>query len=80
MKDFEGRIAVVTGGGTGMGRELARQLSREGCHVAVADGTDPEVEEIHSREDVLFGVEDPERHGAVLLVAEEERPPSWPQP
>ena len=37
MKDFEGRIAVVTGGGTGMGRELARQLSREGCHVAVCD-------------------------------------------
>ena len=26
MKDFAGRFAVVTGGGTGMGRELARQL------------------------------------------------------
>jgi NAD(P)-dependent dehydrogenase (short-subunit alcohol dehydrogenase family) len=37
MKDFAGRIAVVTGGGTGMGRELARQLVAEGCNVAMCD-------------------------------------------
>src|SRR5215475_5451996 len=37
MRDFAGKIAVVTGGGSGMGRELALQLTAEGCDVAICD-------------------------------------------
>lgn len=37
MKDFSGKLAVITGGGTGMGRELAKQLVEQGCDVAMCD-------------------------------------------
>ena len=37
MKDFSGKIAMVTGGGSGMGRELVRLLVAEGCAIAMCD-------------------------------------------
>jgi NAD(P)-dependent dehydrogenase (short-subunit alcohol dehydrogenase family) len=37
MKNFRNELAVITGGGTGMGRALAEQLTAEGCHVAICD-------------------------------------------
>lgn len=37
MKDFRGKIAVVSGGGSGMGAALVIQLAREGAHVSFCD-------------------------------------------
>lgn len=35
--ELHGQVAIVTGGGSGIGRAVARRLAREGCKVTVAD-------------------------------------------
>ena len=37
MKTFQGRVAAITGAGSGIGRELAHELARRGAHLAVSD-------------------------------------------
>lgn len=49
MDSFEGRLAVVTGGGSGMGRELVVQLAAAGCSVATCDVHDDSVAETRGR-------------------------------
>ena len=37
MKSFSGRVAAITGAGSGIGRALARDLARRGAHLALSD-------------------------------------------
>ena len=37
MKHFDGRVAAITGAGSGIGRALARDLARRGTHLALSD-------------------------------------------
>lgn len=37
MKDFSGRVAAITGAGSGIGRALAVDLSKRGAHLALSD-------------------------------------------
>ena len=45
MKSFANKLAVITGAGTGMGREIARALAREGADLAMCDVIDANLKE-----------------------------------
>jgi NAD(P)-dependent dehydrogenase (short-subunit alcohol dehydrogenase family) len=46
MQDLAGKVAVVTGGGSGIGGGICRSLAAAGMHVAVADIDLPSAESI----------------------------------
>jgi len=37
MKSFNGKVAAITGAASGMGRTLALQLAKDGCHLSISD-------------------------------------------
>ena len=60
MKEFEGRVAVVTGAASGMGKAFAERFAQEGMKVVLADyekdALDAAVKELAQKEFQVIGV------------------------
>jgi len=54
MKKLEGKKAIVTGGGRGIGRAIALAMAEEGCDIAVVSRTRDEIERT-ANEVMMFG-------------------------
>lgn len=73
MQEFQGRVAVVTGGASGIGKALAKAFAGEGMKVVIADvektALDLAVSELEGRvEGVVTDVSDP---GSVAALADQ---------
>jgi NAD(P)-dependent dehydrogenase (short-subunit alcohol dehydrogenase family) len=73
MKDFRGRVAAVTGAGSGIGRALALELARRGAHLALADIDDAGLAETVARGEG-YGVKVTSQH---LDVADRDAVYAW---
>ncbi|MDE3076299.1 MAG: SDR family NAD(P)-dependent oxidoreductase [Chloroflexota bacterium] len=60
MREFSGRVAVITGAGSGMGRAFAERFAQEGMKVVLADveqgALDAAVQALRSRQHEVTGV------------------------
>ncbi len=72
--ELQGQIALVTGGGRGVGANIARELAAAGAHVAVSARTSEQVEAVARELDGLAVVADVSRRRDVeRMVTEVER-------
>ena len=65
MQDFTGKLAVITGGASGVGRSLAFELGAAGARVLIADVDEPGLEKAKA-ELSEKGIDD--RTIAVLMI------------
>jgi NAD(P)-dependent dehydrogenase (short-subunit alcohol dehydrogenase family) len=73
MKEFSGRVAAITGAGSGIGRALAHALARQGAHLALSDIDNPSLAETVAQCEG-FGVKITSRH---LDVADRAAVYAW---
>ena len=57
MQDFNGKVAVVTGGASGIGRSLARELVAAGAKVVIADVEQAALDRVLEEFDAAAGVQ-----------------------
>jgi NAD(P)-dependent dehydrogenase (short-subunit alcohol dehydrogenase family) len=70
VPDLDGEVALVTGGGRGIGANVARELATAGMHVAVSARTEEQVEEIAQEIDGLAVVADVSKQDDVDAMVE----------
>ncbi|WP_026919169.1 SDR family NAD(P)-dependent oxidoreductase [Gordonia shandongensis] len=68
MKDFKNKVVVITGAGSGMGRDLAVKLGRRGAKIAVSDVNPDGLAETER----LVAATGAQVHAQLLNVAERE--------
>ena len=81
MKEFRGRVAVVTGGASGIGRALGEAFLAEGMTVVLADVEEAAlaktVEELGAAGPVSGIVTDVRSHESVESFAARRAKPNW---
>jgi NAD(P)-dependent dehydrogenase (short-subunit alcohol dehydrogenase family) len=75
MRDFEGKVAVVTGGASGMGLGMATRFAEQGMKVVLADVEEPVLEAAVTRlrqaeHDVIGVVTDVSQESSIEALAE----------
>jgi NAD(P)-dependent dehydrogenase (short-subunit alcohol dehydrogenase family) len=73
MREFAGRVAAITGAGSGIGRALAQALARQGAHLALGDIDDTGLAETVAQCEG-FGIKITSRH---LDVADRDAVYEW---
>lgn len=68
MKDFENRVAVITGAASGIGKALAGQLAAAGCRLAISDVNEKDLDTLAQQ----LRANGHEVHSQVLDVADRQ--------